>query len=422
MPHTALSIQGETFLINGKPTYAEIENSRPEAHGLLMNARFIQGVLDDKSDVSRYAKWGRGEFDPETNTDNLIAALPEWYAHGLRAFTVGFQGGGPCATVPNRSVMHVNPFGSDGKRLEEAFANRMERLIRAADQIGMVVIASFFYPNQIVRLEDDNAVKNAVITASRWLHAVGGSNVIIEPANEHNLGPYQRRPIVQSPEGMAELLRTAREESSGIPVGCSGGGSYINRTVAEASDVILVHGNGCTRQRIHNMIREMRSWNLQKPIVFNEDSQAVGNMSVTYAERVSWGYYNNNTKQEPPTDWRITRGEDQFFARRMAEGIGIQLPPLPEEDQLYLQGLEPNAEYEGQRWIRLASLYPEAIDFVAFYRNGELYDRAYVDPFLSNYKTTWLQGPAPSRKGDVWKAVVRFAESGTERVLEQRIE
>lgn len=419
MDNTNLSIQGESFLINGKPTYAEIDGSRPEAHGLLMNARFIQGVLDDKSDPSRYSKWGRGDFDPETNTDNLIAALPEWHAHGLRAFTVGFQGGGPCATVPNRSAMEVNPFGADGKRLEKATANRMERLIRAADKLGMVVIVSYFYPAQIRRLKDDDAVRNAVITASRWLHTIGGSNVIIEPANEHNLQPYSARPVVHTAEGMASLLRLAQEESAGMPVGCSGGGSYINRTVADASDVILVHGNGCTRQRIHQMIQEMRSWKLNKPIVFNEDSQAIGNMRVTYNERASWGYYNNNTKQEPPTDWTITRGEDQFFARRMAEGIGIELPPLSEEERHYLQGLEPGAEYEGQRWVRLASLYPETVDYVEFYRNGDLYDRAYVEPYLTNYKTTWLQGSAPSRRGDVWKAVVHLAAGGSiERTAE----
>ena len=40
------------------------------------------------------------------------------------------------------------------------------------------------------------------------------------------------------PEGMAALLDLARKESGGLPCGCSGGGSYHNREVAEASDVI----------------------------------------------------------------------------------------------------------------------------------------------------------------------------------------
>ena len=42
-----ISIENESFLINGALTYSEISSSKPEAHGLLMNARFIQGIFDD---------------------------------------------------------------------------------------------------------------------------------------------------------------------------------------------------------------------------------------------------------------------------------------------------------------------------------------------------------------------------------------
>ena len=42
MGKTNISIDNESFLINGKLTYSEINTSKPQAHGLLMNARFIQ--------------------------------------------------------------------------------------------------------------------------------------------------------------------------------------------------------------------------------------------------------------------------------------------------------------------------------------------------------------------------------------------
>ena len=74
--------------------------------------------------------------------------------------------------------------------------------------------------------------------------------------------------------------------------------------------MILIHGNGCTRQRLYNMIQTVRSWGLKRPIVCNEDSQAIGQLQVAFQTGVSWGYYNNMTKQEPPTDWSITPGED----------------------------------------------------------------------------------------------------------------
>ena len=45
---TRLSIDGERFRINGRLVYGEIASSSPEVHGLLMNARLIQGVFDDR--------------------------------------------------------------------------------------------------------------------------------------------------------------------------------------------------------------------------------------------------------------------------------------------------------------------------------------------------------------------------------------
>ena len=45
MGKTNISIENESFLINGKLTYSEINTSNPQAHGLLMNARFIQGIF-----------------------------------------------------------------------------------------------------------------------------------------------------------------------------------------------------------------------------------------------------------------------------------------------------------------------------------------------------------------------------------------
>lgn len=407
MPKTSLSIQGESFLINGQLTYSELNGSKPEAHGLLMNARFIQGIFDDKADPSRFARWGNDQWDPEAHTDGLIAALPEWYGYGLRAFTVGFQGGGPCFTVDNRTIEN-NPFGNDGKTLDPAYANRMDRLIRAADDLGMVVIVSYFYGDQTRNLRDGRAVRNAVTTASRWLKEGGYTNVIIEVANEHDIPPFQQHPILFYPEGVATLNDLARQESGGLPVGCSGKGGSVFREIAEASDVILIHGNGCSRQRLYNMIRDIRSWELNRPIVCNEDSQAIGQLAVTYKERVSWGYYNNMTKQEPPADWSVLPGEDTFFAYRMAEGIGIPIPTLPVEEQYHLHGLEPQLSDNGERWIRMASLYPEAINYVDYYRNGEHYYTAYDESFSVHFQSNWRQGGVPAVTGDEWRAEIHL--------------
>jgi hypothetical protein len=94
-----------------------------------------------------------------------------------------------------------------------------------------------------------------------------------------------------------------------------------------------------------------------------------------------------------PADWTITPGEDTYFAHRMADGIGIQLDPIPEEEQYYLQGLEPDRIQDGKRWIRLAALYPERIDTVEYFRNGKPMGIAYEEPFYPEYVTTWIQKP-----------------------------
>lgn len=105
MAKTHLDIRGTSFFIDGKATYSETAGTNPAAHGLLMNARFIQGVFDDASDPSRFARFGRDTWDADQNTAELIAALPQWYHTGLRAFTVGFQGGRPFFTMGNHTIV-----------------------------------------------------------------------------------------------------------------------------------------------------------------------------------------------------------------------------------------------------------------------------------------------------------------------------
>ena len=58
MGKTNLSIKGRDFYINGKLVYDEIEGNS-NSKGLLMNARFIQGIFDDKSDRQRFNRFNK---------------------------------------------------------------------------------------------------------------------------------------------------------------------------------------------------------------------------------------------------------------------------------------------------------------------------------------------------------------------------
>lgn len=402
---TKLSIIGDKFLINGELTYSEIPTSKEEARGLLMNARFIQGIFDDKNQPERYIRFGYETWDPDENTQKLIQALPEWYQYGLRAFTVGFQGGGPCFTIPNEEI-HNSPFSNDGMSIEPIALERMKRIIVAADELGMVVIVSCFYSGQIRHFDNNEAVIAATTLIARWLKKEAFTNVILEIANEMNCSDYIPYSCISTEEGLCELMSIAREESGGVFVGCSSLGFSYYESIGEASDINIIHGNNITRQHLYKKI--LRAKEVGVPILCNEDSQALSRLGVTFPAQVSWGYYNNLTKQEPPTDWSVLKGEDLFFAYRMAEGIGIEIPKLEKEDLYYLQGFEKNITYQGKRWIRLASMYPETIDYVEFYCNEVLTYIVYDDPFLLNYEKTWDQKGVDCVVGDQWKAVIHL--------------
>jgi len=285
---TRLTIDGNKLKINDKLVYSEIAGNSPLVHGLLMNARFVQGIFDDKAAPKRFARFGWDTWDPERHTDNLIKALPEWYSYGLRAFTVGLQGGMPVFTIEN-STIDNNPFSEDGKNIDPAYLGRLERLIRAADEIGMVVIVSILYQGQSPRMKDGAAVRNSIRAVSRWLRDKSFTNIIIEIANEHTVGNFRNRPLISNPECMTTLMELAREASGGIPVGCSGGGAEMIREVAEASDVVLVHGNTSLRQRYSHFIKTVKSWTPDKPIACNEDSPCFTQLDVAFDTQTSWG-------------------------------------------------------------------------------------------------------------------------------------
>jgi len=272
-------------------------------------------------------------------------------------------------------------------------------------------IVSFFYQGQIKRLEDETAVKNAVKAASQFLRDIEYDNILIEIANEYNASVYF--PILREPEGMTSLIKLARQESGGIPVSSSKTGGTIDKKVAEESDYILIHGNQCSRQDYYKLVRKIKNWNLDKPIVCNEDSHKINQLKVAFNSYTSWGYYNNMTKQEPPADWRITRGEDRFFAQRMALGLGIEVPAIPFEEQFYLQGFEPEKKYEGKRWPRVASLYPEKIDYVDFYLDGDLIYTVYDPPHTLYYQKTWKQEEIKFKpENEEFKAVIHLRNGG----------
>ena len=250
------------FTINGQPTYAGRTWHGKKIEGLLLNSRMVQAIFDDRNPdtVSRWPYPDTKKWDPDRNTREFVAAMPEWRRHGLLAFTVNLQGGSPegySAPQP----WHNSAFESDGT-LRLDYLKRLETVLDKADELGMVVILGLFYFGQDGRIADEAAVKNGVERAVDWLTEKYYRNVLLEIDNECDVKACHH--AILKADRVHELIALARQraESKHFPlrVGTSyAGGVVPKENVVRASDFLLMHGNGVRQPaRIGEMVRQAR--------------------------------------------------------------------------------------------------------------------------------------------------------------------
>jgi len=331
---TAVSISGDNFLINGRPTYQGRAWQNQKIEGLLLNARMVQGIFDDlnPNTVSRWVYPDSGKWDPERNTREFIAAMPEWRRHGLLAFTINLQGGSP-EGYSREQPWHNSAFNENGS-LRAEYMSRLERILDAADELGMVAILGYFYFGQDERLRNGGAVVGGLDNTTLWLFEHGYRNVLVEVNNECNVR-YDH--AILQPAHIHALIQRVHLFSRGghrLLVGTSyGGGTIPDTNVVKNSDFILLHGNGVSDPaRIAEMIRKTRSLPgyTPKPILFNEDDhfdfeKPANNFTAAVGEHASWGYFDpgkNNYEdgyQSPPVNWQINTDRKKAFFRLVAE-------------------------------------------------------------------------------------------------------
>lgn len=336
---TIISISGEAFHLNGTPTYQGRTWKGHRIEGLLMNSRMVQGVFDDLNPetVKNWAYPDTGRWDPERNTNEFIAAMPEWRRHGLLAITLNLQGGSPFGYSKDQP-WHNSAITEDGS-LRPDFMARTERIIRRADKLGMAVILGIFYFGQDQRLKDEKAVISAVDATVQWVLEHGWRNVLIEINNEANV-KYDHE--ILKPDRVHELIlrvkNTARENRR-LLVGTSfGGGTVPSKGVIEHSDFLLIHGNGVkgpdAMRKFIGRVKAARG-ERRMPIVVNEDDhfdfeQPDNNFTAAVAEGVSWGYFDFRKKgegfdegyQSVPVNWGISSPRKQGFFRLLGEITG----------------------------------------------------------------------------------------------------
>ena len=334
---TEVSIRGDQFLLNGKPTYAGRSYKGMKIEGLLMNVRAVQAIFDDANPETR-TKWAypdTGKWDAERNVREFVGALPEWRRHGLLAFTVNLQGGSPEGYSKGQPWENtaIDPDGN----LRPAYMDRLSRVLDRADELGMVAIVGYFYFGQDQRVKDEAAVKRAVTNATNWLLDSGRRNVLVEINNECNVSYHHD---ILKPPRVHELIEQAKGVSRGgrrLLVGTSyGGGTPAAANVVKASDFLLLHGNGADDPaRIHKMIRASRtvdSWR-PMPVVINEDdhfrfSDPENHLMAALSEYASWGYFDPGKSnyvdgyQCVPVNWGINTERKREFFNALKEITG----------------------------------------------------------------------------------------------------
>ena len=336
---TQISIQDENFAINGAPTLAGREWRDINIEGLLPNSRMVQGIFDDLNPETR-ANWAYPDtkaWDADRNTREFIAAMGDWRAHGLLAFTINLQGGSPYGY--SRAQPWINSAFTPAGELRSETMARLEQILDRADELGMVAIVGYFYFGQDDRLADETAIVKAVDNATHWILDRGYTNVLVEVNNECNV--HYHHAILQ-PERVDELIKRVANTSHGEPrllVSTSyGGGAVPEANVVKASNYVLIHGNGVKNpQRIAEMVRQTRHVEGYRPMpmVFNEDDhfdfdKPMNNFIAATKAGASWGFFDYRLKDESfdegyqsvPVNWEISSARKRGFFELLAEMTG----------------------------------------------------------------------------------------------------
>lgn len=341
---TVVGIQGDAFTINGQATYTGRVYQGMPVSGLLMNARMVQGTFDDLNPETR-SLWcyPDGPWDPDRNTDEFAAAMASWHSAGLLGFTLNLQGGNPRGYSRDQP-WHNSAFDAEGM-LRPAYLDRLARILDQADELSMVPILGLFYFGQDQRLVDEEAVCRGTANAVDWLLDCGYTNVLVEIANEVDVGRYDH--AILKANRCHELLQLVQSRSAGqvdSPAGrllvsaSTRGGTLPPPELLASADFVLLHGNGVAEPaRIREMVRRCRALGSYRgqPILFNEDDhfgfgEPQNNMLAALSEYAGWGYFDYRMEgegyregyQSVPVDWGIGSARKRGFFGLLAQLTG----------------------------------------------------------------------------------------------------
>ena len=153
--------------------------------------------------------------------EHLIGQLDDYVEHGVNAVTVFYQG---CMGA------NYDPFSADGTEIDPDHQRRLERIVEACAERGMLVIVGIFYQHAPLGLESVEGVHAAVRTVTESLRPYG--HVVINIANEHSSygwGEFADVFDMRDPDRIVDLCRTVHDAD---PDRLVGGGGYLPETCA----------------------------------------------------------------------------------------------------------------------------------------------------------------------------------------------
>lgn len=295
-PHPRVALREGRWLINDRPT-----NPGSAAEGLLMNVRMVNAVFEDRN---------KPDFDAETNTDRFIARIPDYAAQGVNAFTICLQGG-----MPGYEGAVNSAYEPDGG-LRPAYLARVERVIRACDSNGVVVILGLYYQRQSRILRDESSVRAGVVNAAHWIQSRGFRNVAVEVANEYPHNGFAHA-MIRDPKGQSSLIRLVKETAPGLLVTASGyGDGKVHAEVAEACDFLTPHWNSTKVEDIPARVAALKRFG--KPVVCNEDDKvgerAVAAMQASAASGCAYGLMLQKHNQKFPFHFDGAADDPTYYA------------------------------------------------------------------------------------------------------------
>jgi hypothetical protein len=164
-------------------------------------------------------------------TEDLVGHLDEYLSYGINTLTVFYQGS---------SGGSVQAFSPDGRQIDPGVQRRMERIIEAAAERRMPVVAGVFYQAQVQRLDPENGAWLAERAAyPRAVEAVGRAlrrydNVLINVCNEHTVRNFEACPFpMRTVEGIVELCQAAKQAAPEVLAGGGGGHGHDGSVNAE---------------------------------------------------------------------------------------------------------------------------------------------------------------------------------------------